>query len=75
MFHLMGCIHWKMNFDFPNNTTIHDAIRFGEQGLDMGVRGCFMVKPTDKNDVSGHIMWEGYLLSLCNELPRDLYLQ
>ena len=71
----MGCIHWKMNFDFPMNITIHDAIRYGEQGLDMGVRGCLMVKPTDKNDVSGHIMWEGYLLSLCNELPRDLYLQ
>ena len=71
----MGCINWNMNLEFPDNITIHDAIRLGEQGMDMGVRGCFMVKPTDKNDVAGHIMWEGYLLSMCNCLPRELYIQ
>ena len=71
----MACIPWKMNHDFREGITIHEAIRLAENGFDMGVRGCLMLKPTDINDVPGHIMWEGYLLSFLDNLPPDLYRQ
>ena len=70
MVYYISSINWKRNFKFPENTTITEATEYGIQGLDAGNWGAIQIKPKDKNDVEGYIMWEGYLLKMIEFLGQ-----
>ena len=69
MVQLITHIGWRNNFEFPANVTIRDAILYAEQGLDYGGRGVFMVMPTEKEDILGHVLWEKYILLMLEIVP------
>ena len=72
MVKLIACISWRSNFEYPQDVTIHAALKFAEEGLDSGPRGCFMIMPTEQENIIEHVLWEIYILQMINKLPVDL---